>query len=63
MFKYVLVVYMTMSNPQYVGHFVDCASANSYAKKHYPDAPYTSCLDEEYMFLPKGLIKKEIEWK
>lgn len=60
MFEYVLVVYITMNSPQYVGHFVDCANANLYVDKHYPDAEYTSCLHEDYINLPDGLIKKEI---
>lgn len=63
MFEYVLVVYITMNSPKYEGHFVDCANANEYAEEHYPDAEYTSCLHEEYIRLPKGLIKKEIKWK
>jgi len=42
MFEYVLVVYITMNSPQYVGHFVDCATANEYVKKNYPEAEYTS---------------------
>jgi len=63
MFEYVLVVYITMNSPQYVGHFVDCATANEYVKKNYPEAEYTSCLYEDYINLPEGLIKKEITWK
>ena len=60
MFEYVLVVYITMKQPEYIGHFVDCATANEYAMKHYPKAEYTSCLHEDYINLPLGLIKKEI---
>lgn len=63
MFEYVLVVYITMNTPKYEGHFVDCANANSYAAEHYPEAVYTTCLHEDYMYLPKNLIKKEIKWK
>jgi len=29
--------------------------------KHYPKAEYTSCLHEDYINLPEGLIKKEIK--
>ena len=61
MFEFVLVVYMTMQQPEYVGHFVDCTRANEYAIKHYKEAEYTSCLHEDYIHLPLGLIKKEIK--
>ena len=61
MFEYVLVVYLTMSSPEYVGHFVDCTRASEYAIKHYKEAEYTSCLHEDYIHLPLGLIKKEIK--
>jgi len=63
MFEYVLIVYMNMDNPEYVGHFKSCAAANSYVQKHYKNAEYTSCLYQNYINLPKNLIKKEIEWK
>ena len=61
MFEYVLVVYMTMNKPEYVGHFTSCAASSEYAEKHYPNAEYTSCLHEDYINLPEGLIKKEIK--
>lgn len=63
MFEYVLVVYMNMDNPEYIGHFKSCADANNYVKEHHKDAVYTSCLYQDYIKLPKHLIKKEIEWK
>jgi hypothetical protein len=61
MFEFVLVVYITMQQPEYVGHFVNCTRASEYAKKYYKDAEYTSCLHEDYIHLPLGLIKKEIK--
>ena len=61
MFEFVLVVYITMQQPEYVGHFVNCTRASEYAIKHYKDAEYTSCLHENYIHLPLGLIKKEIK--
>jgi hypothetical protein len=61
MFEYVLVVYMQMDSPEYIGHFSSCATANEYVKEHYKDAPYTTCLFEDYINLPKGLIKKDIK--
>jgi hypothetical protein len=62
MFEYVLVVYaISMDNPEYIGHFSSCAVANDYVKEHYPKAHYTTCLFEDYIRLPEGLIKKEIK--
>jgi len=61
MFEYVLVVYMTISSPKYVGHFVDCTRANEYVMENYPKAEYTCCLHEDYIHLPKDLVKKEIK--
>lgn len=61
MYEYVLVVYMTMKHPEYVGHFVDCTRANEYVMQNYPKAEYTSCLHEDYINLPEGLVKKEIK--
>jgi len=61
MLEYVLVVYMDMQSPEYIGHFFSCAVANLYAEKNYPKAEYTSCLHEDYIKLPEGFIKKEIE--
>lgn len=60
MLEYVLVIYI-QKQPEYVGHFSSCAAANSYVEKHYPNAEYTSCLHEDYIHLPEGLVKKEIE--
>jgi len=63
MFEYVLVIYMTMDTPEYVGHFKSCADANNYVKDNYKNAKYTTCLYQDFINLPKDLIKKEIEWK
>jgi len=52
---------MQMDSPQYIGHFTSCAAANEYVKEHYKDAPYTTCLFEDYINLPKDLVKKEIK--
>ncbi len=64
MFEYVLVVYWTMQTPEYVGNFNSCADATWWCQQHCQEAEYTSCLHEDYMFLPKGFVKKEIrdEW-
>ena len=61
MFEYVLVVYMNMDSPEYVGHFSSCAAANNHALLHYKDAEYTACLHEDYIMLPTGLQKKIID--
>lgn len=63
MFEYCLVVYMTMEDPEYKGHFIDCATANAYVAEYYSDAPYTICLHENYIFLPDHIIKKEVNYE
>ena len=61
MFEYVLVLYLKMNQPKYEGHFKDCATANEYAIKHCPKCEYTTCLHEDYIKLPKDIIRKEIK--
>lgn len=61
MFEYVLVVYWTMSQPEYIGNFKSCAHATSYCEEHCTEAEYTSCLHEDYIYMPKGFVKKEID--
>lgn len=61
MFEYVLVLYLKMNQPEYAGHFKDCATANQYAAQKCPKCEYTSCLHEDYIKLPKGLIIKNID--
>jgi len=62
MFEYCLVVWVTMEDPQYIGNFMSCAVANQYVAEYYADAPYTSCLHEDYIRLPEGFIKKEVRY-
>lgn len=62
MYEYVLVIFMTMGNPQYAGNFTSCAAADQYAKDCCKEAEYVSCLHEDYVFLPKGHIKKEVDY-
>lgn len=62
MFEYVLIVYLTMEEPKYIGSFHDCALANNYVKEYYADAPYTVCLHENYIVLPNNFIKKEVHY-
>ena len=61
MFEYVLVLYMSYKTEhepgEYVGHFLSCAHANRYVQEHYADADYTICLHEDYIVLPRELIK------
>lgn len=61
MLEYVLVVYLTMEEPKYIGHMESCAVANNYVQKYYKDAPYTICLHEDYINLPDHIIKIEIK--
>ena len=50
-----------MKHPEYVGHFNSCALANNHAESNYKNAEYTTCLHEDYIFLPEGLIKRLID--
>jgi len=61
MFEYCLIVYLTMQEPKYIGNFESCAYANEYVKEYYADAPYTICMHEDYLYLPKDFVKKEIK--
>jgi hypothetical protein len=63
MFEFVLVVYLfnDYKNPEYVGHFENCAEATLYKQKHYPKHQSSICMFEKYIHLPEGLIKKEIK--
>jgi hypothetical protein len=62
MLEYCLVVYLTMEEPKYIGHFQNCAVANNYVQEYYHDAPYTVCLHEDYINLPPTIIKKEVHY-
>jgi hypothetical protein len=61
MFEYVLVVYWTMQTPEYQGHFQSCGYATEWCKVYCEGAEYTSCLHEDYIYLPKDFIKKEVK--
>lgn len=63
MFEYCLVVWMTMEEPKYIGNFINCAVANKYVQEYYADAPYTSCLREEYIMLPEHFVRREINYE
>lgn len=59
---YVLVVYFDTHQlkGEYVGHFESCAQATIYLREHedlYKDRTWDKCLHEDYLFLPKGLVK------
>lgn len=62
MFEYCLVIYMTMDDPVYKGNFVNCQVAQMYIDEYYPDAPYTICLHESYIVLPKHIVKKDVNY-
>jgi len=62
MFEFILVVYITKhSAPEYVGNFESCTHANVYVEKHYKNVHYTTCLHENYIYLPKDLIRRNIK--
>ena len=63
MFEYILVVYWTMAQPEYVGNFESCAHATQWCQTHCKEAEYTTCLHEDYMYLPKNFMKKEIQYE
>ena len=63
MFEYCLIVYLTMEEPKYIGNFESCAHANNYVAEYYHDAPYTVCLHENYINLPKDFVKREVHVK
>jgi hypothetical protein len=52
---------MDMNSPEYIGHFTSCAAAQNHVNENYPDAEYTSCLYQDYIYLPETIIKKEIK--
>lgn len=65
MFEFVLVVSLLndFSNPQYVGHFNNCDVAMKHKHTHYSEYKSARCLHEDFIYLPKLIKKKEIEWK
>ena len=56
-FAYVLVIHSDTEPKKYVGHFKSCESALAYQMENYPTYDST-CLQEDYIFLPKNLRKK-----
>ena len=65
MFEFVCVMYFTheMDEHLYIGHFKSCDAAYVYIEQHYAPQEYTwiKCLHQDYINLPKNLIKKEME--
>lgn len=63
MFEFVLVVSLLndFSDPEYVGHFSNCDVAMEYKDQHYPEHKSARCLLQQYINLPKGLVKKEVK--
>lgn len=61
MFEFVCVVYFSksLSDYEYVGHFQSCANCNTFVDENYNNVEWTKCLQEDYVVLPKGFIKKE----
>jgi hypothetical protein len=51
-----------MDDPVYKGNFVNCEVAQMYIDEYYSDAPYTICLHESYIVLPKHIVKKDVNY-
>lgn len=64
MFEYCLIVYLfnDYKNPEYVGHFKNCAIASQYQEEYYPNHQSSKCLLQEYIILPENLEIKEIDY-
>ena len=63
MFEYCLIVYLTMEEPKYIGNFKSCAVANLYVEEYYKDAPYTSCLHQDYIVLPDNFVRRDVNYE
>lgn len=65
MFEFVCVIYFSSSlqDYKYIGHFESCASANQFVEENYTkeEVSWIKCLHEDYIYLPKGFIKKEMK--
>jgi len=67
MFEFVCVIYFS-ANPAdslYIGNFNNCAEAHSYVANnfHKSEINWVKCQHQDYLYLPKNFIKKEIKWK
>jgi len=64
MFEFILIVYLTKeSPPQYIGNFETCAFANNYVQIKLENVYRTSCLHEDYVWLPEGHQKRVIHFR
>ena len=65
MFEFVCVIYFSNypGDYMYVGHFESCAHANQWVVENYTqeEINWVKCLHEDYIYLPKGFIKKEMK--
>jgi len=65
MFEFVCVMFFSkdLNDHLYVGHFESCAHANTYVMKNYTqeEVEWIKCLHEDYIYLPKGFVKKEMK--
>jgi len=67
MFEFICVIYFS-ANPAdhlYIGSFESCAHAHSYIEQHYTEQEinWINCQHEDYLYLPKNFIKKEIKYE
>ena len=67
MFEYILILYLNddlTGSPTYAGNFESCAHANTYyehvAKDEYKSS---SCLHENYIYLPEHTRKRNVDVK
>ena len=67
MFEFVCVLFFTnnLDEHLYIGHFESCAHAYNFVEENYTAEEYKwiKCLHEDYIYLPKGLVKKEIKYE
>ena len=65
MFEFVCVMFFThqLDEHLYIGHFKSCDAAYTFIEQHYEPQEYTwiKCLHQDYINLPKNLIKKEMD--
>ncbi len=65
MFEFVCVMFFTnnLDDHLYIGHFQSCAHANQFVNDNYTSEEYKwiKCLHQDYINLPKGLVKKEMK--
>jgi len=66
MFEFVCVIYFSAdpADTLYVGNFESCARAHSYVAENFDskEVNWVKCQHEDYLYLPKNFIKKEVRY-